>query len=417
MAAVVPVNELSWTPASGTIAGPVADGGGMLSPAAIVGREHGRAVTEVLALETDGVSEPTVGSVVWVDEVDPVTAVATAGSKMGRLTELHRAGVLVPRGFAVTVDAYRRHCAESGLDVRIDEVIAGLGAEVSDAVVAGASARIRELFEDTPMSDALTAEITEAYEELCLRCLDVNVPTAVRSSATGEDAAEASFAGIFDTYLGVSGAPRVLTAVRSCWGSLFTARALAYRLRKGISHHAMPIAVGVIELIHARASGVAFSVHPVTGKADRIVIETSWGWGEAIVQGLVNPDHIEVGKADGRTLKYDVAHKTVVSAFDFAEGRVCEIDMPVRLANRRVLEEEQVSAVADAVKAIEQHYGYPVDVEWVISRHRRAGDPVCIVQSRPVTVTVAEPPAAPAAYDPVALAQKYVFSGKPIPGR
>jgi hypothetical protein len=97
MAAVVPVNELSWKPASGTIAGPVGDGGGMLSPAAIVGREHGRAVTEVLALETGGVSEPTVGSVVWVDEVDPVTAVATAGSKMGRLTELHRAGVLVPR--------------------------------------------------------------------------------------------------------------------------------------------------------------------------------------------------------------------------------------------------------------------------------------------------------------------------------
>jgi pyruvate,water dikinase len=264
--------------------------------------------------------------------------------------------------------------------------------------------------------DSNSARIaTEAYEELCLRCVDVNVPTAVRSSATGEDAADASFAGIFDTYLGVSGGPRVLDAVRACWGSLFTARALAYRLRKGISHHAMPIAVGVIELIHARASGVAFSVHPVTGKPDRIVIETSWGWGEAIVQGLVNPDHVEVGKSDGRTLKYDVAHKTVVSAFDFAEGRVCEIDMPAKLADRQVLDDEQVSAIAAAVTAIERHYGYPVDVEWVISRHRRAGDPICIVQSRPVTVTATEQAAT--AYDPVALAQKYVFSGKPIPGR
>ena len=101
--------------------------------------------------------------------------------------------------------------------------------------------------------------------------------------------------------------------MRRCWASLFTARALAYRLRKGISHHDMPIAVGVIELIHARASGVAFSVHPVTGKADRVVIETSWGWGEAIVQGLVDPDHVEVGKSDGRVLRYDVAHKAVVS--------------------------------------------------------------------------------------------------------
>jgi pyruvate, water dikinase len=356
------------------------------------------------------------GSIVWVDG-DPAAAVAAAGSKMGRLSELHRAGVQVPDGFAVTVDAYRRHCADSGLDPRIDEVIAALGDAPSDAEVEAASQRIRALVEATPMAAELEAEIVDAYEELCLRATDVNVPTAVRSSATGEDAADASFAGIFDTYLGVSGAPRVLDAVRRCWGSLFTGRALAYRLRKGISHHAMPIAVGVIELIHARASGVAFSVHPVTGKPDRIVLETSWGWGEAIVQGLVDPDHIEVGKADGRLLKYDVAEKKVVSAFDFAEGRVTEIEMPAKLAGRRVLDDEQIAAVAQAVLAIEQHYGYPVDVEWVISRHRRAGDPICIVQSRPVTVTATEQERTPAAYDPVALAQKYVFSGKPIPGR
>lgn len=355
------------------------------------------------------------GAIVWVDEVDPVTAVAAAGSKMGRLAELHRAGVLVPAGFAVTVEAYRRHCTESGLDARIDEVLSALPAQASEAQVQDASRLIRLMFEETPLAEGLTADITDAYEELCLRCVDVNVPTAVRSSATGEDAADASFAGIFDTYLGVSGIGRVLDAVRSCWGSLFTARALAYRLRKGISHHDMPIAVGVIELIHARASGVAFSVHPVTGRRDRVVIETSWGWGEAIVQGLVDPDHVEVGKSDGRTLKYDVAHKRVVSAFDFAEGRVCEIDMPAKLADRRVLDDEQVAAVVEAVKSIEEHYGYPVDVEWVISRHRRAGDPVCIVQSRPVTVVAEEP--APVVYDPVALAQKYVFSGRPIPGR
>ncbi len=356
-------------------------------------------------------------STVWVDGPDdPASMVARAGSKIGRLAELHRTGVQVPQGFAVTVDAYREHCAQSGVDPQIEEILGGLGTDPADAAVQAASARIRELFDATPMSDRLTAEITEAYEELCLRCTDVNVPTAVRSSATGEDAADASFAGIFDTYLGVSGIERVLVAVRRCWASLFTARALVYRLRNGISHHDMPIAVGVIELIHARASGVAFSVHPVTTKADRVVIETSWGWGEAIVQGLVDPDHIEVGKADGRVLRYDVAHKTVVSAFDFADGRVTEIAMPAKLADRRVLDEEQIAAIVAAVIAIEQHYGYPVDVEWVISRHRRAGDPVCIVQIRPVTVTAAGP-AAPAAYDPVALAQKYVFSGKPIPGR
>ncbi|MDD7932364.1 PEP/pyruvate-binding domain-containing protein [Actinomycetospora straminea] len=368
---------------------------------------------------TSGTAEPvhSCDAVVWIDEVDPQRAIAAGGSKMGRLAELLQSGVEVPQGFAVTVDAYARHCSESGLDARIDAVIERLGATPSEAEVEEASAAIRAMFRDTPIGEHLTARLTEAYEELCLRAVDVNVPVAVRSSATGEDAADASFAGIFDTYLGVSGIERVLDAVRNCWGSLFTGRALAYRLRRGISHHAMPIAVGVIELIHARASGVAFSVHPVTGKADRIVVETSWGWGEAIVQGLVDPDHVEIGKADGRVLKYDVAHKRIVSAFDFAVGAVTEIDMPAKLADRRVLDDEQIGAICAAVRAIEDHYGHPVDVEWVISRHRRAGDPVCIVQTRPVTVTAAPEEATPAAYDPVALAQKYLFSGKPIPGR
>ena len=378
-------------------------------------------------------------AVMWLDEVGPDAAVAAGGAKMGRLAELGSIGVAVPQGFAVTVEAYRRHCAQSGLDGRIDAVIAGLGSEPGDAAVVPEPEDVVEgfadffvppvqvglrrkevvevvlagaLFRATPVGEDLTARLTEAYEELCLRCVDVNVPVAVRSSATGEDAADASFAGIFDTYLGVSGIERVLQAVRDCWGSLFTGRALAYRLRRGISHHDMPIAVGVIELIHARASGVAFSIHPVTGKTDRIVIETSWGWGEAIVQGIVDPDHVEVGKADSRVLRYDVAHKAVVSAFDFAVGAVTEIEMPAKLADRRVLDDEQVGAVAAAVRSIEAHYGHPVDVEWVVSRHRRAGDPVCIVQTRPVTVTAAPEDVTPATYDPVAMATKYLFSGK-----
>jgi pyruvate,water dikinase len=239
----------------------------------------------------------------------------------------------------------------------------------------------------------------------------------VRSSATGEDAADASFAGIFDTYLGVSGTEPILAAMRACWGSLFTARALAYRLRKGISHLAMPIAVGVIELIPARASGVAFSVHPVTGKTDRIVLETNWGWGEALVQGLVVPDRVEVGKSDGRVLQYHVAHKAVVSAFDFAAGRVAQMAMPARLADRRVLDDEEIGAVVDAVRRIEQHYGWPVDVEWALDRHRRAGEPIFVVQARPVTIPVDPAAQTPACYDPVAMALKHVFGITAVPGR
>ena len=359
---------------------------------------------------------PVDSAVVWVDEVDPETAIAVAGSKIGRLSELYRAGVRVPGGFAVTVDAYRAHCRETGLNARVDEVIQALGAMHDQPALARASAELRALFERTPMADDLAGAISTSYEELGLRRVEINTPTAVRSSAIGEDAGDASFAGIFDTYLGIAGAEPVLAAIRACWGSLFTERALAYRLRKGISHLDMPIAVGVLELIHARASGVAFSIHPVTGKTDRIVIETSWGWGEAIVQGLVDPDHIEVGKTDERLLRYDVAHKTVASAFDFATGRVAEMAMPTRLADRRVLDDEQIGAVVGAVRRIERYYGCPIDVEWVLDRHRRAGEPICIVQSRPVTV-VDDSVQTPTAYDPVAMAMKHVFSRKRLPGR
>ena len=328
---------------------------------------------------------------------------------MGRLAEMARDGLSIPLAFAVTIDGFREHIAETGLDETIDRHLDGMDADDSTAVEVSAEA-IRASFRETAISPALAEEIEEAYEELSDRCSDLNVPVAVRSSATGEDSSDASFAGIFDTYLGISGAQATLNAVRDCWASLFTTRAVDYRLKRGISHRDMPMAVGVVELVHARASGVAFSVHPVTGKSDRIVIEANWGWGEAVVQGLVTPDHVEVGKADGRILKHDVSRKDIVSAFDFAAGVVVEIPMPTRLRERACLDEEQISAIAAAVLEIESRYGYPVDDEWVVSRHRRPGEPVSIVQSRPVTTAVE--PASPAGYDPMALAQKYIFSAR-----
>src|SRR5215469_5110771 len=346
-------------------------------------------------------------AIAWVDEVAPDEAVGICGAKMGRLAELLNAGVSLPKGFTVTVEAFRQHWDRAGLDEVADAALGGIGAETGPAEIEAAAAAVRAELAGRDLGADLAALIADAYEELSSRCFEINVPAAVRSSAIGEDSGTASFAGIFDTYLGVSGPDRVLDAVRRCWASLFNTRAVAYRLRAGIRHRDMPMAVGVIELIHARASGVAFSAHPVTGKTDRIVIETSWGWGEAVVQGLVTPDHIEVGKADGRVLKYQVADKTVVSAFDYAVGRVVETEMPARLVSRRVLDEEQITAITDAVLAIERHYGYPVDVEWVLDRHRREGEPVCVVQARPVTA--AAPETAPTDWNPAAMAAKYVF--------
>ena len=346
-------------------------------------------------------------AIAWVDEVAPDEAISVCGAKMGRLAELLRAGVSPPKGFTVTVEAFRRHWDQARLDEVAEASLGGLGPAAGPAEIEAAAGAIRAELAGRELDADLAARIGDAYEELSSRCFEINVPTAVRSSAIGEDSGTASFAGIFDTYLGVSGQDRVLDAVRACWASLFNTRAVAYRLRAGTHHRDMPMAVGVIELIHARASGVAFSAHPVTGKTDRVVIETSWGWGEAVVQGLVTPDHVEVGKADGRVLKYQVADKTVVSAFDYAVGRVVETEMPARLVSRRVLDEEQIAAITGAVLAVERHYGYPVDVEWVLDRHRREGEPVCVVQARPVTVTAAQ--AAPTDWNPAAMAAKYVF--------
>lgn len=348
-------------------------------------------------------------SIVWIDEVEPAHAIAVAGAKMGRLAELTQGGVTVPLAFAVTSQAFASYCEASGLDAVADRHLSGLDPDDWVAVDAAAQS-IRREFHANDMEPLLAEQIEAAYDMLSDRCSDLNVPVAVRSSATGEDSSDASFAGIFDTYLGISGAQRTIAAVQQCWASLFTPRAVAYRLRMGISHRDMPMAVGVVELVHARASGVAFSVHPVTGKADRVVIEGNWGWGEAVVQGLVTPDHVEVGKTDGRILRYDVARKDVVSAFDFAQGAVVECPMPMRLRERGCVDDEQIGAIARTTITIEERYGYPVDVEWVISRHRRSGDPVSIVQSRPVTTAVQR--AGAPSYDPMALAQKFIFSAR-----
>jgi pyruvate, water dikinase len=348
-------------------------------------------------------------TIAWLDAIDQQRAIRACGAKMGRLAELPSVGVRVPQGFAVTADAYRLHCAKTGLGEVIDAALGGLDSDADTAGIETAAQAVQAELTSREMGADLAGSITGAYEELSCRCLGLNIPVAVRSSAIGEDSATASFAGIFDTYLGVCGGDQVLEAVRRCWASLFNARAVAYRLRAGLHHQDMPMAVGVLELIHAQASGVAFSASPVTGKTDRVVIETNWGWGEAVVTGLVTPDHIEVDKADRRTLRYRVATKKVISAFDYAAGRVVESDMPARLGDRQVLDDEQIAAVVDAVLAVERYYGYPVDVEWVLDKHRRAGEPVCVVQARPVTLTNTGTDPTPTTWDPAAIATKYAF--------
>lgn len=343
----------------------------------------------------------------WLDEIgDEDTSLV--GSKMARLAGLRRYGVEVPNGFAITVDAFRQFAGGAEIEAAIARALSALRESDDIAAFEAASAQIRAAIENAPLEDQIAATLRESYEELCFREGHVDVPVAVRSSATGEDAASASFAGQYESYLGVTGADAVVAAVRRVWGSLFAARAIDYRLRRKQHHRDTPMGVGVLRLLQARSSGVGFSVHPVSQKTDRIVIEGSWGLGEAFVQGLVDADHIEVDKADGRILEFRVGNKQIVSAYDHARGTVIERDMPQRFRREPSLTEEMIQALWRAIVDIESRSGHPVDVEWVIERHWRPGQPVSIVQVRPITTldTNAAPPTAPA-WNAVNYATKY----------
>ncbi|NOY55644.1 MAG: pyruvate kinase [Actinobacteria bacterium] len=347
--------------------------------------------------------------IVWIADLGE-DGVGVAGSKIAKLGSLRTLGVKVPRGFALTTHAYLQFIRETGLRNAIERFLGEVDDPDDIDQVEAAAESIRRAFHAAPIPPIIGAAVEEAYELLSDECRDLNVPVAVRSSATGEDGAEASFAGQFETVLGVSGVGDVLDAVKVCWASLYNGRAVSYRLHHDLDHASSPMAVGIIELIHARSSGVAFSIHPVSGKRDRMVIEANWGWGEAVVQGLVTPDHVEIGKSDRRVLTYQEHTKVVVSSFDYSQGRVVQVPMPSRLANRRVLDEEELDTIVDAVLEIEAHYGYPVDVEWVIGRYRRVGEPVVIVQTRPETVHAPAPSRARLGFDVASIARRTVLS-------
>ncbi|MGW0070387.1 PEP/pyruvate-binding domain-containing protein, partial [Streptosporangium sandarakinum] len=214
---------------------------------------------------------------------DAAADLATAGGKGASLARLARAGLPVPGGFCVTTGAYRDFVSRDGLHDEITRAVAGLPAD-------RAARRIAELFAGREVPAETAAEILAAHAKL-----GDDVPVAVRSSATAEDLPGMSFAGQQDTYLNVR-ADGLVAAVARCWASLWTERAIAYRTGQGVPHDDVALAVVVQELVPADAAGVMFTADPVTGARDRIVLNASWGLGEAVVGGLVTPDTVVVDR-------------------------------------------------------------------------------------------------------------------------
>ncbi len=330
-----------------------------------------------------------------------------SGAKVARLAQLAASGHAVPKGFVVTTAAFSTFLEESRAGREIGEIARNAESANSEQAIREAAAAIAELGANATLPEAIAISLQHDYAQLCLAERRVDLPVAVRSSATGEDAKDASFAGQYESLLGMRSADAVAQAVVQCWLSLFNERALLYRQRAGISFAATPMAVAVMTLVEARAAGVAFSEHPVKRTSDRVVIEGTFGFGEALVQGVVTPDHAELDKADQRILDYQVGAKTTVSILDAALGKVVERPMPEGFRAARALDDEELQAIAKTMSQLEEEAGHAVDVEWVLPVGRQPGQPIAVVQLRPITGKPADATPKKPAWSPGRYASKY----------
>ncbi|GAB2668687.1 PEP/pyruvate-binding domain-containing protein [Nocardia goodfellowii] len=311
---------------------------------------------------------------------DPLATLEVAGGKGSSLARMAGAELPVPPGFHVTTAAYRRFVAADGLHERILEVAAGVAADDPGTWTTAANA-IATLIAAQPVPEDVAQEIRTGYARLG------EVAVAVRSSATAEDLPEMSFAGQQDSYLNIVGAEAVVAAVKRCWASLWTDRALGYRARHGISADDVALAVVVQELVPADSAGVAFTANPLTGARDEVLINAAWGLGEAIVSGRVTPDTIVIAKSGNTIRQRDISDKESMTVRT-ADG-TREEAVPEDRRRLPVLEPAAEAELARLAVRIEEFYGQPMDIEW--ARHAQR---FFVVQARPIT---ALPDAAPAA--------------------
>ena len=300
---------------------------------------------------------------------------ALAGGKGASLGEMTRAGITVPPGFVVLASAFEQFVAESGLGIEIDAALDSVNHEQMHTVEA-ASEKIQALILATEIHADIKKEIENEFQ--ALRCRYV----AVRSSATAEDSAQAAWAGQLDTYLNTT-SETLLENVKKCWASLFTPRAIFYRFEKKLNDQQISVAVVVQKMVESEISGIAFSVHPVTQDRNQLIIEAVYGLGEAVVSGTITPD------------SYVVEKNTWLITDVYVTDQEREL---VRLAtggnewkpvtesrkDKQKLTRDQILELAKLIALIEDHYGFPVDVEWAFENRK-----FYITQSRPITTLTA----------------------------
>ncbi len=335
-------------------------------------------------------------SILWFDEIG-MADLAQVGGKNASLGEmvsnLADLGVRVPGGFATTADAYRGFLAVDGLDARIRAAVDAI--DIDDvAQLSQVGASVRAWIEEQPLPAELDRQIRDAYARLIEADPDPDsVSWAVRSSATAEDLPDASFAGQQETFLNISGVDNIIEAVRHVFSSLYNDRAIAYRVHNGFEHHDVALSAGIQRMVRSDvgASGVMFTVDTESGFPDAIFITSSYGLGEAVVQGAVNPDEFYVYKpalAAGRPaiLKRAVGEKAIMMRYAdgvHLGGSTVFADVPADQRRLFSITDAEVEELARHAMTIEQHYGRPMDIEWA----RDGVDGLLyVLQARPETV-------------------------------
>jgi pyruvate,water dikinase len=307
------------------------------------------------------------------------------GGKNASLGEMIKADIRVPPGFAVTTDSYLLFITDAGIKDRIIEIVSGLDPD-DVAALNQASSDVQELIKLTAMPEPVARAIADGYSQLCSKCAVEVIPVAVRSSATAEDLPTASFAGQQDTYLWIQGADQVITHVQNCWASLYTPRAIAYRIKNDFPHEKVLISVGIQKMVNSRAAGVMFTLNPTDGDVSKVVIEGSWGLGETVVSGSVNPDKFVVDKVMLEINERTISTKHIECIYDLEQGKVIDADVAEDAQCTCCLADDEIKALVRAAKNIENHYGRPMDIEWAIDKDISFPENMFIVQARPETV-------------------------------
>ena len=328
------------------------------------------------------------------------------GGKGGSLGELLRAGIAVPPGFVVKTGAFDRFIQALERQSPVRARIESLNGDDLDAVTVCCK-EMRARVEVAELPQDVLDEISSAHAELCGR--GVQTPVAVRSSATTEDASDASFAGLQDTFLWVTSLSDTLRRVRSCWASLYSVESVSYRRKRGMPEEGVSMAVVVQKMVNARTAGVMFTRSPLTGDRSVMTIEGSWGLGSAVVGGEVTPDRWVVGKITGEISVREISEK-LVQHLPAAGGGI--EDVPVAEEQRRAacMSDDELQALRTIGRKVERHYGRPQDIEWAVECDTNQ---ILLLQSRPETVwstKEATPVARPAA-DPLSHVMS-IFGGQ-----